>query len=83
MLRLIDSLVTLFTVALFAAPIYFALTYLKEYSLVAYVIVGALLLKPAFLKRVIAQGLERERVGTTELSLFPPVRTEVLQRGEI
>ena len=40
--------VTLFTVALFAAPVYFALTYLKEYSLVAYVIVGALLLKPAF-----------------------------------
>jgi predicted RND superfamily exporter protein len=42
-----------------------------------------LLLKPAFLKRIIAQGLERERVGTTESSLIPPVRAEVLQRGEI
>ena len=40
--------VTLFTIALFAVPVYFAVTYLKEYSLVAYVVVGALLLKPAF-----------------------------------
>jgi predicted RND superfamily exporter protein len=40
-----------------------------------------LLLKPAFIKRAIAQGMESERAGTIESALKPPVQTEVLQRG--
>lgn len=38
----------LFTVGLFAVPAYFILFYLKSFNIVAYVIVGALLLKPTF-----------------------------------
>jgi adenosylcobinamide-phosphate synthase len=40
--------VTLVTVGIFVAPVYFALYYLKDYSLVAYVIVAALIFKTSF-----------------------------------
>ncbi len=40
--------ITLFLIGLFAAPTYFILFYLKSLSLVAYVIVGAALLKSTF-----------------------------------
>ena len=54
--------ITLVTIGLFVAPAYFMLLYLKSFSFVAYVIVGALLLKYTFslkeLRRV-ALGVKR------------------------
>lgn len=40
--------ITLFTMGLFTVPVYFILFYLKSFSLAAYVIIGAVLLKSTF-----------------------------------
>lgn len=45
---LYGAAITLFTVALFAAPVYLLLAALEEMSMVAYVLVGAFLLKSTF-----------------------------------
>ncbi|MFC2025365.1 cobalamin biosynthesis protein [Chloroflexota bacterium] len=55
--------ITLFLVGLFTASTYFILFYLKSLSLVAYVIVGAILLKPTFsLKELRGAALRVKRL---------------------
>lgn len=55
----------LITLGLFTAPAYFLLLYLKSINLVAYVIVGAMVLKPTFSLR----ELRRATLGIKELLL--------------
>ncbi len=47
--------ITLLTIGLFAAPAYFVIVYLKGFSFVAYVVVGAVLLKYTFSLRELRQ----------------------------
>jgi adenosylcobinamide-phosphate synthase len=60
---LYGMLMTLLTMALFAIPAYFILFYLKGLSLVAYIIVAALLLKTTFSLK----GLQRAALRVREL----------------
>ena len=53
----------IFTTGLFAAPAYFILFYLKNLNFVAYVIIGALLLKPTFALK----ELQRTALGIKRL----------------
>ena len=68
--------IALFTIGLFTAPAYFILLYLKSLSFVAYVILGALLLKPTFSLRELRQAalrvkrlLLKERLDEARLEL--------------
>jgi adenosylcobinamide-phosphate synthase len=54
-------LVSLFVIALFAVPVYFGLRYLMEVSILAYVIVGALVLKTSFSLRDLRRAAEKVR----------------------
>ncbi len=48
--------IVLFTLAIFVAPVYFLLFYLKSFSLVAYVVAGAILFKITFSLRGLSQA---------------------------
>lgn len=48
-----------FTIALFGVPVYFLLFYIRDLSLVAYVVVAALLLKPVFSLRELYRAVRR------------------------
>jgi adenosylcobinamide-phosphate synthase len=51
--------VSLFTIALFAVPAYFLMAYLNNLSSVAYVVVGALLIKSAFSLKELVQAAHK------------------------
>lgn len=53
---LYGTFMTMFTIALFALPVYYLLVYLKSVSFAAYIAAGTLLLKPAFSLRELRQA---------------------------
>jgi len=54
-------LIVLFTIVLFGLPVYFLLVYLKEVSLILYVLAAAVLLKSSFSAKALAVAVRRVR----------------------
>ena len=68
--------VSLFVIGIFSVPVYFGLRYLRDVSLLAYVIVGALVLKSTFSLKELKRAALRVKVSLVKNKL-PEARYEV------